>query len=115
MEKVIKIVLETLEGRLQSLDRLYNLWPESLKENIEFFEEIYDDIESVIEHSEVNVGTKLINESLFQKNISYRYLVIDYVVLISGKKVNEMIVFQNELKKKKIINYMLLQNYISVY
>lgn len=109
MERIKKIVLDTLEGRLQSLKDLYRLWPESILENVKFLEEVYDDVENVVEHSIVKEETRMINKHLFQESISYKYLVIDYFVLMSGKSSKEMVELKKELKRNKRLDYKQLQ------
>jgi hypothetical protein len=100
--KIIQIIEKVLSGKMNSLKELYESWPETTTGNV-VFENIYDDIESVIEHLSIlqNSG---IDENLFHKSIDYRNLVIDYKVLNRGfdlELTSKLIV---ELRKKIILS-----------
>lgn len=92
LKTVLELINRSLEGEL-SLDELYELWPEELTKD-EFYETIYNDVESVVEHYP-------------GKLVTYFKESRDYKALLADKKLINLIIEENpdsgellELRKK---------------
>ncbi|PZX53526.1 hypothetical protein LV84_03250 [Algoriphagus ratkowskyi] len=100
---VLELIHNVLNGELNSLNELYLRWPETLIDN-EFYESIYNDIESVVEHSIVKNKEKGIKEKLFLESIDYRNLIIDYKILNLEINITLLINLRNEFRKRSSLS-----------
>ena len=107
---ILDIIEKVLNGELSSLNELYHLWPETVSNN-EFYEGVYDDTESVIEHNVIkNKNPKVIDEKLFLKSIDFRNLIIDYKILKLDIEINLMKNLRNKFHKKDNLALVDLEN-----
>ena len=95
IKEILGIIEMVLFKREISLNELYFLWPESLSDD-EFFENIYDDIESAVEHLSF-LPLKELSKSQFRNSVVYRILVIDYKILKSNFNISQLKVARSRI------------------
>ena len=97
--KVIALINKALKGTLE-LTELYDNWPEELS-GIDFFENVYDDIESAVEHLPGNILTGKPDLDKFSRTKYYYNLLIDFELLKQLSDFNIMNSIRNDLVSKK--------------
>lgn len=91
MEIVLELIELALKGRL-TLTQLYSSWPKDL-EGHSLFENIYDDVESAIEHFPGKFFSDPVDQ--FEKSVDYKVLLLDRTMLLKfGANIDD-----NMLKK----------------
>ena len=91
--RVLELINNALDGEL-SLNDLYKLWPEELSKD-KFYETIYNDVESVIEHYPGRL------ESYFMESHAYKALLVDKqllnLIVIDKLDSNRLLELKNKL------------------
>lgn len=89
IKSILQLINKSLAGELP-LDQLYVLWPEELAHD-KFFDTIYKDVESVVEHYPAKVTSIFGSEDpdkYFKRSFEYR-------VLLSDKELIQQIINEN--------------------
>jgi hypothetical protein len=97
-DKVTKLFSKAINGELSILE-LEQEWPESFEEN-SFFEELYDDLESAVEHMPgKSIFSHDINIEKFKYSNEYKIIFIDYLLLQANLDFETMITKRQYLFK----------------
>jgi len=103
IEIIMDLIAQAMSGSL-SLNELYKRWPEVFAES-EFFEGIYDDIESAVEHIPGNTdGT--IDITCFRESKEYYSLKYDLLILKHLNEKDIMLKGLQELKQKIVSSHL---------
>lgn len=92
---VLSLINQALVGELE-LKKLYKAWPEEVQGD-EFYEEIYDDIERVVEHTPRSFVRD--GKFSFESSMDYVLLKLDELLLASSYDKEKL-----KAVKQKIIN-----------
>jgi len=75
IEKKLNFIIEAaLQGRI-NLEEFYIRWPSEELDGIEYYDQMYAEIENAIEHTPFDLFSKKINDKIWKKTREYKTLL----------------------------------------
>lgn len=74
-KEILNLILEdAIQGKIK-LENLYTRWPFEKLDNDIFYKQMFEDIESAIEHTPFNFFTKKVNFKIWKETREYKMLL----------------------------------------